>query len=114
MGNGPGAIAEYDALTERYPLHGICSIPRPQQEPRQRAEAVQSRCCTSVRRRSLRMFPRRLPCEDDRLRHGALFKVSPAHHQEIGPATAPLLIQGENIISAYKAMRDSWFSPTSG
>ena len=32
--------------------------------------------------------------------------MSPAHPQEIGPAIAPLLIQGENIISAYKAMRD--------
>ena len=38
--------------------------------------------------------------------NGALFKLSPAHPQEIVPAIAPILIQGENIVSAYKAIRD--------
>jgi Bacterial PH domain len=38
--------------------------------------------------------------------NGALFKLSPANPQEIVPAIAPLLIQGKEVISAYKAMRD--------
>jgi Bacterial PH domain len=38
--------------------------------------------------------------------NGALFKLSPVHPQEIGPAVAPILIPGETINSAYKAMRD--------
>jgi hypothetical protein len=38
--------------------------------------------------------------------NGALFKLSPANPQEIVPAIAPLLIQGEEIVSAYKGMRD--------
>jgi Bacterial PH domain len=38
--------------------------------------------------------------------NGALFKLSPANPQEIVPAIAPLLIPGEEIVSAYKAMRD--------
>jgi Bacterial PH domain len=38
--------------------------------------------------------------------NGALFKLGPANPQEIVPALAPILIQGEEVISAYKAMRD--------
>jgi hypothetical protein len=38
--------------------------------------------------------------------NGALFKLSPANPQEIAPAIAPLLIPGEEIVSAYKGMRD--------
>jgi hypothetical protein len=38
--------------------------------------------------------------------NGALFKLSPVHPQEIGPSVAPILIQGESIVSAYRAMRD--------
>jgi hypothetical protein len=35
-----------------------------------------------------------------------LFKLSPANPQEIAPAIAPILVQGEEIVSAYKGMRD--------
>ena len=38
--------------------------------------------------------------------NGALFKLSPADPQEIVPAIAPLLIQSESIVSAYKGIRD--------
>ena len=38
--------------------------------------------------------------------NGALFKLSPANPQEIAPVIAPLLIPGEEIVSAYKGMRD--------
>jgi hypothetical protein len=38
--------------------------------------------------------------------NGALFKLSPAQPQEIVPAITPLLIEGENIVTAFKAIRD--------
>jgi len=38
--------------------------------------------------------------------NGALFKLSPINPAEIGPAIAPIMIQGESIVSAYKALRD--------
>ncbi len=38
--------------------------------------------------------------------NGALFKLSPVDPREIGPAIVPILIQGETIVSAYKAIRD--------
>lgn len=38
--------------------------------------------------------------------NGALFKLSPANPQEIVPLIAPILIGGENVVSAYKAIRD--------
>lgn len=38
--------------------------------------------------------------------NGALFKLSPVAPQEIGPAVIPILIQGEIIVSAYRAVRD--------
>ena len=38
--------------------------------------------------------------------NGSVFKLSPVHPQEIGPAVAPLLIQGEQIVACFKAMRD--------
>ena len=38
--------------------------------------------------------------------NSALFKLSPINPAEIGPAIAPIMIQGESIVSAYKALRD--------
>lgn len=38
--------------------------------------------------------------------NGSLFKLSQCHPNEIGPAVAPLLIQEEQIISAFRAIRD--------
>ena len=38
--------------------------------------------------------------------NGALFRLSPAQPQEIVPAITPLLIEGENIVTAFKAIRD--------
>jgi hypothetical protein len=38
--------------------------------------------------------------------NGSVFKLSEIHPQEIGPAVAPLLIQGEQIVACFKAMRD--------
>ncbi len=39
--------------------------------------------------------------------NGSVFKLSPANPQEIGPAVAPLLIQDEQIVACFKAVRDS-------
>ena len=38
--------------------------------------------------------------------NGSVFKLSAIHPQEIGPAVAPLLIQGEQIVACFKAVRD--------
>ena len=38
--------------------------------------------------------------------NGSVFKLSAIHPQEIGPAVAPLMIQGEQIVACFKAMRD--------
>ena len=38
--------------------------------------------------------------------NGSVFKLSEIHPQEIGPAVAPLLIQDEQIVACFKAMRD--------
>lgn len=40
-------------------------------------------------------------------KNGSLFKLSPADPQQIGPAVAPLLIAGEQVVSAFKTVRDS-------
>src|SRR3954451_22369727 len=38
--------------------------------------------------------------------NGSVFKLSAIHPQEIAPAVAPLMIDGERIIACFKAMRD--------
>jgi hypothetical protein len=38
--------------------------------------------------------------------NGSVFKLSAIHPQEIGPAVAPLMIQGEQIVACFKAVRD--------
>lgn len=38
--------------------------------------------------------------------NGSVFKLSEIHPQEIGPAVTPLLVQGEQIVACFKAMRD--------
>jgi len=38
--------------------------------------------------------------------NGSFFKLSEIHPQEIGPAVAPLLIQGEQLVACSKSMRD--------
>ena len=38
--------------------------------------------------------------------NGSVFKLSPAHPQDIGPAVAPLFIQDEQIVAFFKAVRD--------
>ena len=38
--------------------------------------------------------------------NGSVFKLSEIHPQEIAPTVAPLLIEGEQIIACFKAMRD--------
>jgi hypothetical protein len=38
--------------------------------------------------------------------NGSVFKLSPVNPQDILPAVSPLLIQGEQAISCFKAMRD--------
>jgi hypothetical protein len=38
--------------------------------------------------------------------NGSVFKLSPVNPQDIMPAVAPLLIQGEQAISCFKAVRD--------
>jgi hypothetical protein len=38
--------------------------------------------------------------------NGSVFKLSPINPQDIMPAVAPLLIQGEQAISCFKAVRD--------
>ena len=38
--------------------------------------------------------------------NGSVFKLSPVNPQDIVPAVAPLLIQGEQAISCFKAVRD--------
>src|SRR3954453_20099502 len=38
--------------------------------------------------------------------NGSVFKLSAIHPQEIAPAFAPLMIDGEQIIACFKAMRD--------
>jgi hypothetical protein len=38
--------------------------------------------------------------------NGSVFKLSPANPGDIGPAVAPLLIEGEQLVSCYKAVRD--------
>jgi len=38
--------------------------------------------------------------------NGSVFKLSPAKPEDIGPAVAPLLIGGEEIVACFKAERD--------
>src|SRR3954447_375561 len=38
--------------------------------------------------------------------NGSVFKLSAVHPAEIGPAVAPLLVPGEQIVACFKAMRD--------
>src|SRR3954465_9211092 len=38
--------------------------------------------------------------------NGSVFKLSAIHPQEIAPAVAPLMIDGEQIIACFKAVRD--------
>ena len=38
--------------------------------------------------------------------NGSVFKLSPANPQDIAPAVAPLLIQNEQIVACFKAVRD--------
>jgi hypothetical protein len=38
--------------------------------------------------------------------NGSVFKLSPINPQDIMPAVAPLLIEGEQAISCFKAVRD--------
>jgi len=38
--------------------------------------------------------------------NGSVFKLSVANPQDIAPAVAPLLIQGEQIVACFKAVRD--------
>jgi hypothetical protein len=38
--------------------------------------------------------------------NGVLFKLGPAQPEEIVPVITPLLIEGENIVTAFKAVRD--------
>ncbi|HEX6353524.1 PH domain-containing protein [Actinophytocola sp.] len=38
--------------------------------------------------------------------NGSVFKLSPVNPQDILPAVAPLLIQGEEAIACFKAVRD--------
>ena len=38
--------------------------------------------------------------------NNSVFKLSTADPQDIGPAVAPLLIQGEEIVACFKAVRD--------
>lgn len=38
--------------------------------------------------------------------NGALFKLSQIHPQEIGPSVSPIMIEGEVIVSAFRAVRD--------
>ncbi|MDP9390282.1 MAG: PH domain-containing protein [Actinomycetota bacterium] len=38
--------------------------------------------------------------------NGSVFKLSEIHPQEIGPAVTPLLVQGEQIVACFEAMRD--------
>ena len=38
--------------------------------------------------------------------NGSVFKLNPAHPQELGPEVAPLLVPGEQVVACFKAMRD--------
>jgi hypothetical protein len=38
--------------------------------------------------------------------NGSVFKLNPANPQDIGPEVAPLLIQGEEVVACFKAVRD--------
>lgn len=38
--------------------------------------------------------------------NGSVFKLSEIRPEEIGPVVSPLLIQGEQIVACFKAMRD--------
>jgi hypothetical protein len=38
--------------------------------------------------------------------NGSVFKLSAANSEDIAPAVSPLLIQGEQIVSCFKAVRD--------
>ncbi|MEU6425105.1 PH domain-containing protein [Microbispora sp. NPDC046973] len=38
--------------------------------------------------------------------NGSLFKLNSCHPQEVGPAVAPLLLHGEQIVASYKTVRD--------
>lgn len=39
--------------------------------------------------------------------NGSLFKLAPTDPQQIGPSILPILIADEQIVSAYRAVRDS-------
>ena len=38
--------------------------------------------------------------------NGSVFKLSEIHPQDIAPSVSPLLIQGEQVVACFKAMRD--------
>jgi hypothetical protein len=38
--------------------------------------------------------------------NGSVFKLQPIHVEEIGGELAPLLVQGENLVAAFKGVRD--------
>lgn len=40
-------------------------------------------------------------------KNGSVFKLAPIDVSELAPAVAPLLVPGEEILSCFKAMRDS-------
>lgn len=40
-------------------------------------------------------------------KNGSVFKLAPADPSELVPAVAPLLIQGEEVLACFKAVRDS-------
>ncbi|MEV0582872.1 PH domain-containing protein [Nonomuraea sp. NPDC050310] len=38
--------------------------------------------------------------------NGSVFKLNPCSPDEVGPAVAPLMLYGEQIVAAFKAVRD--------
>ena len=46
--------------------------------------------------------------------NGSVFRLSPEAPEAIAPAVAPLIIEGEQILACFKAVRDFGCSPTSG
>jgi len=38
--------------------------------------------------------------------NGSVFKLNPCGQEDIGPAVAPIMIPGEQIVSCFKAVRD--------
>jgi hypothetical protein len=47
-----------------------------------------------------------LPCRVIDFSNGSVFKLSQAKAEDIAPAVAPLVIEGEHIVSCFKAARD--------